>query len=324
MPDKKSEYKKIELLKNAGLFSMLKKKELEIVAKYSEYYYFDKGNMVFTEGSEAKELHIIKDGEVVIRKQSNNGRDIARYISGNCFGEMDLLETVPRTASAIAETNTTVLTFPRKGMRFKDVLSSHPEVSASILHKLLIIIAGRIRTTNELLSQKTPWAENLRLQLLIDKLTGLYNRTFLDQDLASLLPNYKDKTCILIIKPDNFKIINDNYGHDAGDKSLITIAETIKDILNKNDIAARYSGDEFAVILPEKNSIQAYKTGKKLLTAINNINISNIFNKNNFKILASIGISVFPDDSLNNKELLKIAYNKMLESRNTGGNRIVV
>jgi len=325
MKNIKTKQEKIELLRNAGLFSMLKEKELEIVAKYSEYYDFEKGKTVFAEGSKAGELHIIKDGEIVIRKEAKKGRqkDIARYISGNCFGEMDLLENIPRTASAIADKKTTVLTFPRRGIKFKEVLSNHPEVSANILHKLLVIIAGRIRSTNKLVSEKTPWVEDLRIQLLNDKLTGLYNRTFLDEDLATLLPGYNNKTCVLVIKPDNFKIINDNYGHDAGDKSLVIIANTIKTVIRKNDIAARYKGDEYSVILPDTDIKNAYDICEKLKYAINNIDVSDFISDENFKILVSIGFSVYPDDSTNNKKLLKSAYDKMLKARNNGGNRIV-
>jgi diguanylate cyclase (GGDEF)-like protein len=199
----------------------------------------------------------------------------------------------------------------------------HPEVSANILHKLLIIIAGRIRSTNKLVSEKTPWVEDLRTQLLNDKLTGLYNRTFLDDDLALLLPKFESKSSALIIKPDNFKIINDSFGHEAGDKSLIIIAETIKKCICNNDIAARYKGDEFAVILPDKDSDTAYETSELLLHKINNIDISEITEKNDIKISASIGIAVFPDESGNNKDLLKLAYDKMLKARNSGGNRII-
>ncbi len=325
MEIQRSKQKKIELLRNAGLFSMLKEKELEIVAKYSEYYDYEKGKTIFKEGSKAEELHIIKDGEILIRKKTKKGshKDLARFISGDCLGEMDLLETTPRTESAIADKKTTVLTFPRKGVHFKEVLTNHPEVSANILHKLLVIIAGRIRSTNKLVSEKTPWIEDLRKQLLNDKLTGLLNRTFLDEDLGALLPQYENKTCVLIIKPDNFKIINDNYGHDAGDKSLILIADTIKQTLRKKDIAARYKGDEFSVILPDTDIDKAVKISDKLKDAINEINMIKIISDKNFKILVSIGFSVYPDNASNNKLLLKLAYEKMLKARNNGGNCIV-
>ncbi|HUV08964.1 MAG TPA: cyclic nucleotide-binding domain-containing protein, partial [Spirochaetia bacterium] len=114
---------KITLLRNVGLFSTLQDHELEVVAKYSEYHSYKKGAIIFKEGTSNEELFIIKKGEVVIKKgQEGTVTDLARFIEGECFGELDLLDDTPRNASAVAEQDSVLLIFPVKKTPFQSVL----------------------------------------------------------------------------------------------------------------------------------------------------------------------------------------------------------
>jgi diguanylate cyclase len=315
---------KIGLLKKASIFSLLKEKELKVVAKYSEYRTFRKGQALFSEGGSGDELFVVEDGEILISKQTieNVERDVARFIAGECFGELDLFERAPRTATATAEKDSRLLIFPMKGIEFTDVLQNHPEISAHILHTLLAIIAGRIRRTNRIISEKSQWIQDLRKQILNDKLTGLYNRSYLDEDLRELLSEH-NQTSLLIIKPDNFKIINDKYGHDAGDNTLRLMADTVKSSLREGDIPVRYRGDEFAVILPDTDKNYAIGFSDKLKSALNMIDLREILMAADFRITTSIGIAVYPYHSDDHITLAKKAYEKMLEARNSGGDKIL-
>lgn len=315
---------KVGLLKKASVFSLLKENELEVVARYSEYQTFKKCQVLFNEGSFGDELFVVEYGEILISKQTaeNVQRDIARFIEGECFGELDLFERAPRSATAIAEKDSKLLVFPMKGIQFTDVLQNHPEISAHILHTLLAIIAGRIRRTNRVISEKSQWIQDLRKQILNDKLTGLYNRTFLEEDFRELLSEH-DQTGILIIKPDNFKIINDKYGHDAGDNTLRIMADTVKSSLREGDIAVRYRGDEFAIVLPDTDKDTAISFSEKLKTALYMIDLSEILKAAGFKITTSIGIAIYPHHSDDHIVLTKKAYDKMLEARNSGGDKVL-
>lgn len=316
---------KIQLLRNASLFSKLREAELEIVAAYSDYYSFKKGDIIFNEGSVAEELYIIKSGEVLITREKENNEiiDVARFISNEYFGELSLLIHNPRTATAVAGKDTTLLTFPLKGFDFREVLEKHPEISARILHKFLATIAGRIRNTNKLISEKTPWIRDLRRQLFSDKLTGLYNRSFMENDFVTLLPGYGTSTSLLMIKPDNFKEINDTFGHDAGDTVLRLIAIFFQSILREDDIAVRYRGDEFAAILPNTTAEEAYVIAEDLRLAIKDMDISNATDGELNNITVSIGLAVYPDHAANSIMLADRAHEKMFEAREKGGNRIL-
>ncbi|MBN2038744.1 MAG: GGDEF domain-containing protein [Spirochaetes bacterium] len=325
MTDRQKLDEKIQLLRNASLFSKLREVELEIVAAYSEYYPFKKGEVIFNEGGNAEELYVIKEGEILITRQKKNkgSIDVARLISNEFFGELNLFVRTPRTATATAIRDTTLLTFPMKEVDFKDVLQKHPEISARILHKFLAIIAGRIRNTNTMISEKTPWIRDLRRQLFSDKLTGLYNRTYVEEDLVSLLPKYGESTSLIMIKPDNFKEINDKFGHDAGDKVLRLIAIFLQSILRESDIGIRYRGDELAALLPDTETGSAMKMAEDIRSTITEMDISNATDGKLAKITVSVGVATYPYHATNSIMLADRAHEKMFEAREKGGNRII-
>ena len=325
MSEKNLLIEKIQLLRNVSLFSKLREAELEIVASYSDYYAFKQGDTIFSEGSNAEGLYIIKKGKVLVSKEKTNkgSIDLARYISNDSFGELSLLTSKSRTATATAEKDTILLIFPMEGVSFTDILEKHPYISARILHKFLAIIAGRIRNTNNLISEKTPWIRDLRRQLFSDKLTGLWNRTFIEQDFASLLPQYGESTSLIMIKPDNFKEINDNYGHDAGDKVLRLLAIFLQSILRDEDIGVRYRGDEFAAVLPDTDTDEALKIADDLQSALTDMNISDATNGELSTITVSIGIATYPYHAGDHIMLADRAHEKMFEARENGGNRIL-
>jgi len=315
---------KVALLKNTRLFSRLESAELEELARYSDLIGFGNNSVIFEEGSKGESLFIVKSGGARIIKKTGDGNelDIAEFIKGELFGELDLFEEAPRSAAAIAENDTTLLVFPAKGKKFSEIIKKHPAIFANILHELIAMTAGRIRETNKLVSEKTKWIEELRSQLLYDKLTGMYNRSYISEELASLLPGF-GHTSLLFIKPDNFKYINDSFGHTAGDEALLSLANTIKANLKGKDIGIRYRGDEFIAILPDTEADRAVDRGEEIKQAINNIDITKIISDRQFHFSTSIGISIYPGQTKDTVRLVEIAFNKMMEIRNSGGNKVL-
>ena len=317
-----NENEKIELLKKVDIFSKLMKKELEVVSKYSEFYNYDKNKTIFSQGSRKECLYIIQEGEVLISKKSGKKESvIASFIDGESFGELDLFDSAPKDVKAVAEKKTTLLIFPKRGVKFKDVLEDHPKISARLLHKLLALIAGRIRSTNKILSKKAHRAQGMRKQLITDKLTGVFNRTFLDEDFKDNFNDYGDIMSYIMIKPDNFKVINDTYGHEAGDEALMFIARTFKSMLKDNDIPVRYRGDEFGAILPNSDKKAAIELADKIRAKFSSLNIKDITDGNDFIIKISVGVSSYPEHAKNSETLIKRTFEKMFDARESGGDR---
>ncbi len=316
---------RIDILNKVELFSTLNHEELEIVAFHSQAVFYNEGSVIFTEQSPSQELYVVLEGEVLISRQKEdlNNIDLAQFIEGESFGAWDMVGEMPRDATAIAMRDTTLLLFPKEGMTFSMVLHRYPRVSARILYKLLSIIGSRIRRTHTLISEKTPWIEDVKRLVNVDKLTGLFNKNYLVEDLTMHIPEMGESTSILMIKPDNFKEINDSFGHEAGDKILILLAIFMQSIMREGDIALRYHGDEFAVLLPGTGREEAIDMARELGKTVYDIDISEITAGEIKSLTVSIGISVFPEHTTEPKDLAKLAYDTMFRARNRGGNRII-
>ncbi len=114
------------------------------------------------------------------------------------------------------------------------------------------------REMRQRLAQRTDALErlvgSLRHQANKDPLTGLHNRRGFDQHLAALIEHAQkacSDACILMLDLDNFKVLNDTLGHDAGDEFLRSVGQIIRSAIRDSDLAFRYGGDEFVLLLPE-------------------------------------------------------------------------
>ncbi|MCK5198909.1 MAG: cyclic nucleotide-binding domain-containing protein, partial [Spirochaetales bacterium] len=159
--------RKSVLLKQADIFSSLLAPEIEVIAGSSDFQDYKTDSPVFLQGESGNALYIVESGEIVVQKEdeSNLKTDIARFVKSNCFGELDLFTETPRIASAFASMQTRLLVFPKSGTGFTDFLEEHPDLSARILHKILVGIAGRIRRANTLIKENSPLMQELRKQV---------------------------------------------------------------------------------------------------------------------------------------------------------------
>ncbi|WP_324170904.1 EAL domain-containing protein [Sulfurimonas sp.] len=162
-----------------------------------------------------------------------------------------------------------------------------------------------------------------------DFLTGLVNRKYLLQRLNEELVKairHNFLHAFLFIDLDAFKNINDTYGHDIGDKLLIEVSKRLKSILREEDIVARISGDEFAVVILniDKETPEAAKDVKEICTKIiNKLNKTFIFNEQKLNISASIGVKLFPDDKVGIPEIMTNADAAMYQAKSQGKNQFV-
>jgi diguanylate cyclase (GGDEF)-like protein/PAS domain S-box-containing protein len=156
-----------------------------------------------------------------------------------------------------------------------------------------------------------------------DQDTGLPNRMRFTEQLEEMIHRARHKKellAVLVIDIDRFKIINDSLGHYAGDIVLKELAERIQDRLPAGAYLGRFSGDKFTMLLTENVSIdQTTRTARELQ---NLISLPLFYQNQEFIVTASIGISSFPGDGLDEHVLLKNADIAMNRSKNQGGNKI--
>ncbi|WP_409252386.1 GGDEF domain-containing protein [Bacillus sp. SCS-153A] len=142
-----------------------------------------------------------------------------------------------------------------------------------------------------------------------DSLTGLYNRRFVTMATPKVLSKVESsrrKLTISVIDCDNFKEINDTYGHKTGDEVLQKISGILMKSKTKSDIVARWGGDEFLIVSPDADLETTNRVSNNIKTALHQLS-----QELNLDISVSIGTSVYPDDSKEQTELLIIADRKM-------------
>lgn len=157
-----------------------------------------------------------------------------------------------------------------------------------------------------------------------DPLTNLNNqRMFWDLLKAETKRAERHKFCfsLVVLDFDNFKLINDVYGHAFGDKLLQRFAEKLKTTGREEDITARYGGDEFTIILPEADEESAYSMVQRLKENLAAVNILAPDGKN-IKVTTSIGIACYPRHADEDKKLFLVASNMMYKAKREGKNRI--
>jgi len=153
-----------------------------------------------------------------------------------------------------------------------------------------------------------------------DSLTGLGNRKFLYEYLHSKLKSDSNEFAVALVDLDNFKDINDYYGHNMGDEVLKKVAEVLKSSINSEDKAVRIGGDEFVLVI---NSVKGDELRKLFKRILKRLNAVWKINSEEVLLSASIGVSMFPQNGSTIHELLKNADIALYEAKKKGKNRIV-
>jgi diguanylate cyclase (GGDEF)-like protein/PAS domain S-box-containing protein len=156
-----------------------------------------------------------------------------------------------------------------------------------------------------------------------DPLTGLSNRLLFNDRLEHAI-NHAERfnKCISLIfcDLDNFKPINDNYGHSVGDEILKRVGNSLQDILRKDDLVCRFGGDEFVILVEDLHSFEYLD---EILNRINALTHTPcVIDGNTISIGMSIGASIYPDDGVTQEALIKSADAAMYRAKNSGKNRI--
>ncbi|RUM49177.1 MAG: bifunctional diguanylate cyclase/phosphodiesterase [Marinomonas sp.] len=145
-----------------------------------------------------------------------------------------------------------------------------------------------------------------------DYITALHNRFYLDKQLATMKKG--DLYYLVFIDLDNFKAINDGYGHEIGDQVLCLVAGRLKSLVSPQDVLVRYSGDEFIIVAFDKNESGINSFCKAVQ---NNLAEPALIGDYRFVLSASIGIAAFPDDGQDLDELKRYADLAMYEAKKT-------
>jgi diguanylate cyclase (GGDEF)-like protein len=167
-------------------------------------------------------------------------------------------------------------------------------------------------------------SQRLRNLAYRDALTDLYNHRYFYEQLSHEVERaqrYGRPVSIILLDLDNFKDVNDTYGHLMGDKLLALMGQVIKDQVRASDIPARYGGDEFAIILPDTPRAAAEATAEKLGGAIASGRTNAGPLSESLPLSASFGVACCPDDARTVAELLQRADTRVYKAKATSPTR---
>jgi diguanylate cyclase (GGDEF)-like protein len=167
--------------------------------------------------------------------------------------------------------------------------------------------------------------DKLRDTSLRDGMTGLYNRRFLEEMIDKIMSQSErnqDTYSVMMIDVDFFKMVNDTYGHDIGDIVIVALAKVLKEAIREADLAIRYGGEEFILMLHNSSPEGAMNIAKKVHSRFANL-VFDVGHGEKLKKTISIGIAQFPSDGDSIWKCIKFADTALYEAKTTGRNKIV-
>lgn len=189
------------------------------------------------------------------------------------------------------------------------------QINASTLYNISGENVGAIQSIRDVSEQKKA-EEKIKYLSFFDKLTGVYNRAFFEEEFKRLDTPRQLPLSLIIADLNGLKLVNDAFGHYAGDGLLKEVAAILKSCCRKEDVVARWGGDEFVILLPLINSDAARSICERIKNAC--LNSSN----SPFQVSVSLGLATKEDSTQNAHAILKEAEdkmyrNKLLENKST-------
>ncbi len=199
------------------------------------------------------------------------------------------------------------------------------KIKLEVAEQKMSDLQASLRTYSDEILQVTERASALEKEILLDQLMGISNRRAYDLQIRESLRRYQrnqESFSLILIDVDNFKAVNDTYGHQAGDRCLKEIAKCIKFCLRKSDFLARYGGEEIIAILPGAAASDAKKVAEKIRECIE----KTVFWHNgvHFSVTVSAGLTAVTATDKEPDTIFSRVDSAMYEAKKCGRNRIRV
>jgi diguanylate cyclase (GGDEF)-like protein len=166
--------------------------------------------------------------------------------------------------------------------------------------------------------------ETLRQLAINDPLTGLFNRRYMEDSLKKVIQRSemgRTPVGFVMLDLDHFKRFNDDFGHDAGDVLLARLGKLLMDSVRPGDIACRYGGEEFLLILPGASKEAAWRRAEKILEAVKKIDLNHRGNRLG-EVTISAGVAIFPEHGKTASDVIHAADQALYRAKREGRNRV--
>lgn len=274
------------------------------------------GDVLLSPQRENHCVYIVLSGRLTVHLGSLDAPKIADLGPGQCAGEMSLIEDKDPSAFVVATENSHLMVISHT-LLWRLVDRSH-----TFCKNLLVVLSERVRSDNEYIASSLGVLRQAERNAHTDALTGLGNRhwmrTMFEREVTRTMHANK-ALCLMMIDVDNFKAFNDLYGHVAGDRVLVAVAEALREYLRPTDLVARFGGDEFAVLLPDLQLKQARQTAERIRQQVAGLSPASL----STAVTISIGLTARTEDD-DVATLVQRADAAMYDAKEGGRNRVAV
>jgi diguanylate cyclase (GGDEF)-like protein len=276
----------------------------------------NEGHVLLSPERENHCVYVVLSGRLTVHLGSLEAPKIADLGPGSCAGEMSLIEDKDPSAFVVATESSHLMVISHT-LLWRMVDRSH-----TFCKNLLVVLSERVRSDNEYIASSLGVLRQAERNAQTDALTGLGNRhwmrTMFEREVTRTL-HANRALCLMMVDVDNFKAFNDQYGHIAGDRVLVAVAEALREYLRPTDLVARFGGDEFAVLLPDLTIKQARQTAERIRQQIAGLSPPSL----STAITVSIGLAGRTDrDDV--ATLVQRADTAMYGAKEGGRNRVAV
>jgi diguanylate cyclase (GGDEF)-like protein len=259
-------------------------------------------------------VYIVLSGRLSVHLGALDAPRIVDLAPGSCAGEMSLIEDKDPSAYVVAVEDSHLMVISHT-LLWQLVDRSH-----TFSKNLLVVLSERVRSDNEFIASSLGVLRQAERNALTDALTGLGNRHWMkdmfEREVGRARHSGKS-LCLMMIDIDNFKRFNDEYGHISGDRVLAAVSEALREYLRPTDLIARFGGDEFAVLLPGLELVQAQQTAERLRQQVASLSPTSL----STAITISIGVSKNQEND-DVASLVQRADAAMYAAKEQGRNRV--
>lgn len=300
---------------------------IENVMKYMARLTLADKAMIVTENNEG-------ENDVICTYRISDINEINRYFSLKVDSEEDIF-IISNNDSRFYQLDAKVLKDGIKACLYMKIINRERHINggAGINARLILITNNAVNNINseskKIIEKFKPFLTfllekyNLTISSTLDKLTGAYNRKYFEEALLFLLDTSrlrKNEFAVMMFDIDDFKGINDKYGHQTGDEVLVKLTKVVKKCIGLGDIIGRYGGEEFIILLPNVNKEKAINIAERVRVNVAEAKI--LGDKRNITI--SIGIAMSAYESLNSEEIVGRADQALYKAKREGKNRCVL
>jgi diguanylate cyclase (GGDEF)-like protein len=318
------------VMQKSPLFSGLSALEFNAVSAFLDSLPVKKGEQVFKEGDDGEDMFILLSGALSAFVVQSDGtqRWVFDIKPGDFFGEMSIIAHEPRSATLVTKVDTALMVL--HGIDFYRIIFEHPMIGVKILKAIGTVQNQWLDQSSKSYSDLMRWGETARRRAITDELTGLYNRRFLEESIKDRFDQGSvglRKMSLLMLDLDKVHVINEQRGSRAGDMAIVAAAKVLRSCMRSGDIAARLSGDEFAVLLPDTDEEEAVQIAEQIRIAVQEtqVEVSKTPGSSEteyISIRTSIGVAVVPTHAQTGESFVFAADGALRKAKDNDRNRV--